>query len=161
MTVHKLTDDFYEEAYTLIGIHCSLDSYRLAYFINGMLHLKLARLPKDLILYGEATFAVYECYEETTDLLWNLVANRSRVAVQNTSNTLDMFPVPDGMENRYVLPEYPKVDHLLKIDDGEGGFSKVSEVLKLIKRIPQVITAYELETDQLKSKSNLIFLANA
>ncbi|WP_224487809.1 IPExxxVDY family protein [Robertkochia flava] len=161
MTVHKLTEDFYEDTYTLIAIHSSLDSYRLAYFLNGVLKIKLSRLPKDLLLGEGAAFAVYESYDETTDLLWNLVANKTNVAVQKQDIALDMFAAPVGVEAHYVLPEYPKVDHLLKIDDGEGSFSKVLDVLKLIKRMPQVITAYELETDQLKSKSNLIFLANA
>lgn len=161
MTVHKLTDDIFEEAYTLIAIHSSLDSYRLAYFLNGLLGIQLKRLGKDLVLNQEASFAVYEAYESSTDLMWNLVSNITGVSKKTAGGTLDIFGEPGGVQLQYVLPEYPKVDHLLKIDDGEGGYQNALEVLRQIKKLPQVITAYELNTNQLKSKSNLIFLANA
>lgn len=161
MTVHKLTDDFYEDTYTLIAIHSSLDSYRLAYFLNGLLEIQLKRLNNDLKLNHGSGFAVYEAYDRSADLLWSLLTNKCAVTVENEGGTLDMFGAPGGVQLSYVLPEYPKVDHLLKIDDGEGGFGDALEVIRKIKTIPQVITAYELEIDQLKSKNNLIFLTNA
>ena len=43
MAAQKLIlDDFLDEQnYALIGIHCAIDGYRLAYFLNHYLDLKL------------------------------------------------------------------------------------------------------------------------
>lgn len=161
MTVYKLTDDFYDDSYALIAIHSSLDSYRLAYLLNGLLGIQLQRLRKDLVLYEEAPFEVFEAFEEKADLLWHLVANKTAVELERHTEVPDIFGSPSGTRTYFVLPEYSKVDHLLKIDDGEGGLEQVAEVLKKVKSLPEVITAYELNTDQVRSKNNLIFLANA
>lgn len=161
MTVYKLTDDFFDDPYTLIAIHSSLDSYRLAYFLNGLLDIKLKRLKRDLVLYQEAAFPVYEAFDVSSDLQWNLLANKSTVRQESQAEMTGMFGAPTGEKVVYVLPEHAKVDYLLKIDDGEGGLKEAVDILKKIKELPQVITAYELDADQLKSKNNLIFLANA
>ncbi|MBL7473821.1 IPExxxVDY family protein [Robertkochia sediminum] len=160
-TVHKLDDDFYVDTYTLIAIHSSLDSYRLAYFLNRSLDVQLKRLQYDLKLGEGSEFSLYEAYDRSTEVLWNLLTNKCGVTVVHEGGIPDMFGTPGSITYSYVLPEFPKVDHLLKIDDGEGSFSKAQEVIRIIKQIPQVITAYELDIDQLKSKNNLIFLTNA
>ena len=161
MTVYKLTDDFFDDSYALVAIHSSLDSYRLAYFLNGLLGLQLHRPRKDLVLYDGVDFETYEAYDKRADLQWHLVANKTTVVQKSRELVPDMFGGPVAERTYYVLPEYPKVDHLLKIDDGEGGMPPVLDILKKIKHLPGLITAYEVDTDRLKSKDNLIFLANA
>ena len=38
MAVHKLlVDDFEDESYALLAIHCDVEDYRLAYFLNQTL----------------------------------------------------------------------------------------------------------------------------
>jgi len=48
--VRKLIlDDIIEDIdYTLIGIHCSIEDYRLAYLLNQFLNLKLKRKDSDI-----------------------------------------------------------------------------------------------------------------
>ena len=49
MALHKLlVDDFYDDTYILIAIHCRLEDYRLAYLLNQSLELNLRRKPNDL-----------------------------------------------------------------------------------------------------------------
>ena len=55
----------------------------------------------------------------------------------------------------HLIPEYKKVNYFLKIDNETVYNEKL--ILNKIQEIPQVITAYSIDADQLKSKDNLIF----
>ena len=50
MAVHKLIleDVFNEVSYTLIGIHCTIEDYRVAYLLNKYLGINLVRSKEDL-----------------------------------------------------------------------------------------------------------------
>ena len=49
MALHKLlVDDFYDDDYKLIAVHCRLEDYRLAYLLNKSLNLRLMRKEDDL-----------------------------------------------------------------------------------------------------------------
>ena len=58
MALHKLhVDDFYDDSFSLIAIHCSLEDYRLAYLLNKHLNISLVRKPQDLdYKYFAATY---------------------------------------------------------------------------------------------------------
>ena len=53
------------------------------------------------------------------------------------------------------MPEYKDVDYFLKIEQDEITFEQ--DIVKSILTIPQIVTAYMVETNKLKSKNNLIF----
>ena len=49
MAVHKLlVDDFEDANYSLLAIHCDIEDYRLAYFLNQNLATRLVRTKEDL-----------------------------------------------------------------------------------------------------------------
>ena len=49
MALHRLqVDDFYDESFKLLAIHCRLEDYRLAYLLNKNLNLNLKRKDEDL-----------------------------------------------------------------------------------------------------------------
>ena len=49
MAVHKLlVDDFEDANYSLLAIHCDIEDYRLAYFLNQNLAIRLVRTKEDL-----------------------------------------------------------------------------------------------------------------
>ena len=50
MQVHVLGlgDDSYEEEYSLIGIHSTLEDYKLAYLLNKNLNTRFYKAKKDL-----------------------------------------------------------------------------------------------------------------
>jgi hypothetical protein len=44
MALHKLLeDDFDDDAYSLLAIHCDSDDFRLAYLLNQYLNINLKR----------------------------------------------------------------------------------------------------------------------
>ncbi|ETN94716.1 hypothetical protein SAMN04487906_1544 [Zhouia amylolytica] len=159
MAVHKLLDDLYEHSYSLIAIHSPLKDYRLAYFINHQLSLRLKRTKEDFSYIEDASFSTFHHNDETTDTTWHLITNVSKI-VANETRDADLFGVKSTTVVKYLIPEYKKVDYFLKIDNGDF-FYQLKAAIKAINDLTHVVTAYAIDPNQLKSKNNLIFLSNA
>lgn len=159
MAVLKLLDDFYEHHYSLIAIHGSLEDYRLAYSLNDRLQIKLSRKQPDLDLDDSCQLPWFAWYDEVKALEWTLVKNRATMETEQEQP--DLFSITNPTRtSRFLIPELHQVDYFLKIDN-EGSYPHVPETLARIKDIKQIVTAYEVDPDKLKSKNNLIFLSNA
>ena len=160
MAIHKLfEDDFEEDNYTLIAIHCSAEDYRLAYLLNTNLSLKLARKREDLDYnYMEASFSIYEWYDEENFVTWNLVSNTSKKEVEQMASAGSLFSEQQGKRtvSKYLIPEQKRVDYFVKISS-ESYLKSSKIIISKINAIAEVITAYTLNPNQLKSKNNLIF----
>ena len=92
MQVYALEmNDFCEEEYSLIGIHSTLEYYKLAYLINKKLNTRFFKAKEDLQFTREkkkASFSIYN-YENTKyDFDWFLIANSYRRENQTVSNEL-------------------------------------------------------------------------
>ena len=63
MQIHALElDDFSEEKYSLIGIHSTLEDYKLAYLLNKNLNTRFYKAKEDLEFVREkkkASFSIY------------------------------------------------------------------------------------------------------
>ncbi len=161
MAIRKLIlDDFFEtEAFTLIGIHCTIEDYRLAYLINKSLEINLNRKPKDIDNYSlQTTYSIFEWEDQIQLITWNLVSNSCKVkSSQDITTTNSLFDSEQTNTKAYhLVPEYKKVNYLLKIES-ELNENKKKLILSKILNIPQVVTAYAIDTELLKSKDNLIF----
>jgi hypothetical protein len=159
MALHKLlVDDFYDASFSLFAIHCRLEDYRLAYLLNKYLQLNLQRKEHDLDYnYFDASFAIFEWENEKIDRVWNLVSNVSKkeeVALQSSGSLFDNQATVTRTVN--LLPELKTVDYLIKVSNEDRHFNE-KLILNQIQTIPQVITTYSVNIDQLKSKENLIF----
>ncbi|RCS26025.1 IPExxxVDY family protein [Polaribacter sp. WD7] len=155
MQVYALEmDDFCEEEYSLIGIHSTLEDYKLAYFLNRNLNAKLSKTAKDLEFIRrqkKATFSLYS-YDCNNGYCWSLIANSYRRENQTVSNELLLTTET----KTYLIPEKKKVDFFLKIC-GCLEYEFVLETIQKIKKIDNVITAYSIDKNTLKSKDFLIF----
>jgi hypothetical protein len=161
MAIHKLLiDDFVTIDFELIAIHSSLEDYRLAYFINRDLGLMLEKSPENIgitIPEGETSFSRFIYDDPSNDCKWSLIQNKNRV-VSNKTDITSLFE-----DNRYsvttnvfMLPEFKKVDYILKIENTPCEFTIDSLVDNLLS-IKYVATAYTIDHTKLKSKNNLIF----
>ena len=56
----------------------------------------------------------------------------------------------------YLLPEFKKVDYFLKIENNEEALDLL-HIQLLLNTIDNVSTVYMVDTNQIKSKNNLIF----
>lgn len=161
MAIRKLLiDDFFEtEPFILIGIHCTLEDYRLNYLLNKALDINLRRKLKDIdIEKSEALYPIFEWEDESQLTTWNVVSNSCKLQTQQLALASEsLFSSNETQITvQFLVPEYNHVNYLLKINS-EMNAIKERAILSQILNIPQVVTAYIIDADQLKSKDNLIF----
>ena len=162
MAHHKLLfDEDFEEPFTLIAIHCSEEAYKLAYLLNLQLNMRLKRKKTDLDFSTEGlliTFPLYDFEDVHKYTHFYLVANKCRSVEASLQSSGGLFSelVSEKSTAHYLLPEFKKVDYFLKI---YSDFETVTlrRMLSQLNEIKQVISAYTLEIDNIKSRNNLIF----
>lgn len=155
MAVYKLFEEIEETEFQLIAIHTSLEDYRLAFEMNKRLHTGFVQLSEGILVSQNSSFQLFEWIDECYDTVWNLIANKIEIEKPNTTNTF-FFSEMTAKEIKYLIPEKKKVDFFLKISNDESYLDTMS-ILKHIQQIPNILTAYTVKANQLKSKSNLIF----
>ncbi len=140
--------------YNLIGIHTSLEDYRLAFFLNNSLNTCLGRYHQDLDFGTNASyFSLYtfDCVQTFT--YWSLISNKYDYVSDNTS----LNPLFDKeYQTSLLIKEKKQVDYFLKIE-GDVNEQKLEQIIYKINKIKTVITSYSINPLTLKSKDFLIF----
>ncbi|WP_299115664.1 IPExxxVDY family protein [uncultured Winogradskyella sp.] len=159
MALHKLlVDDFYDDTYKLIAIHCGLEDYRLAYLLNQSLELNLKRKPDDLDFeYLKSSYSIFEWNNTSQYITWNLISNVCKKEEASLYSSGTLFQTNEKVLKTFnLVPEFKKVDYFIKISDE---IQNVNEklILNKLQIIPQIITSYSVNPKQLKSKDHLIF----
>lgn len=156
MQIHSLgLDDFCEEEYSLIGIHTTLEDYKLAYLLNKTLKTSFYKSIENLEfenLENKASFSIFKYINTNYDFDWFLIANSFKRENQTESNELLLT----SETKTYLISEKKKIDFFIKIS-GDVEYSFVLETIEKIKKIDQVITSYYVDKNTLKSKDYLIF----
>ncbi|MEO1010912.1 MAG: IPExxxVDY family protein [Bacteroidota bacterium] len=151
--IYRITEDFYEDSFELLALHSTLEDYALVYRLNLYLNAKFERTEKDLGTAAEVNFPLFEWRDDTRDLYWTLICNCTSAVDMTTGDGL--FGNNPTFVTYHFIPEQKEVDYFLKIEQGEMDYGK--DVVAILNTIPNIITAYPLETQTLKSKKNLIF----
>jgi len=162
MAHHKLLfDEDFEEPFTIIAIHCSEEVYKVAYLLNLHLGMKLRRKKTDLDFSNDGlmiTFPLYDFADAHKYTHFYLIGNKCRSAEASLQSSGGLFAelASEKSTIHYLLPEFKKVDYFLKV---YSDFETVPlrRILSQINEIKQVISAYTLETANIKSRNNLIF----
>lgn len=161
MAVHKLqVTDFYEdEPFTLFGIHCTIEDYRLAYQLNKALRINLYRKPNNLDDDNpKINYAIYEWTDNQKLITWHLVCNSCKIEEElNVEEDITKLNLGNKTtKSYYLMPELKKINFLLKVS---SHLSAVKQKLLLqdMQSITEIITAYTIQPQQIKSKHNLIF----
>jgi len=162
MAIHKLIlEDNFTNEFSLIAIHCSEEAYKIAYMLNKHVPLHLERKPLDLDFSNnglEVTFPIFEYEDVLTYNLYNLVSNKSKslsAKVHSSGGLFDQI-TSEKTVTTFLLKEYKNVDFFLKI---HSDYERVPtrNLISAINEIEQVISAYSIDPDKIKSKNNLIF----
>jgi hypothetical protein len=162
MAVLKLyLDEFDEVDYDLIAIHCSLEDFRLAYFINQKLPILLSKNKDEVgvtVKEGEAFFTKYSYENENTECKWCLIQNKNDIHLlqKNTKQNLFINSTIEISRKVFLISELKKVDYLLKIENNSSDFN-VEEIVNQLKQIERITAVYSLIPENIKSKNNLIF----
>lgn len=158
MAIHKIQiNDFISIDYELIAIHSSIEDYRLAYFINKTLGIKLSKNETNIEIEtknGKSAFSHFIFDDEIHDIVWSVFENKA-TAIPSEKNTNGIFDTIDV--TMYMLPEYKRADYILKIENIENTFFPMEMVLQKLSTIGQIAMVYTIDQNKLKSKNNLIF----
>jgi len=159
MALHKLlVDDFYNDTYSLFAIHCTIEDYRVAYLLNQNLQINLKRNTQDLdFKNANLSYSIFEWEDKNQQMTWNLVSNVCRKEEQTETGTGSLFNAQSKIIRTHnLIPEFRKVNYLLKIDN-DGNFINEKTIIQKIQKISQIAAVYSIDAMQLKSKDNLIF----
>jgi hypothetical protein len=159
MALHKLSvHQFYDDTYSLLAMHCSLEEYRVAYLLNSFLDIKLKRLSSDLDFeYTTASYPIYEWEDKEEQITWNLFSNICKKEEESLTSSGSLFSKQGKIVRTFnLIPEYKNVNYFLKIDY-EGNPVSERTIINKIQGIPQIATVYSINIEDLKSKDNLIF----
>lgn len=162
-TIKLHIDDFEENDYLLIAIHTTLEDYRLAYFLNKYLGVQLQKQEEDIhiqVKENQSSFSLYSFYDKEQYVTWNLVQNKNEIVIQPEEKPLnDLFSENlQAIETTiYLLPELKKVDYFLKIENLTEQENLFIETLKKLKTIEKISLVYNIDTNSIKNKNNLIF----
>lgn len=161
MAIKKLVLDSFleEEPFSLIGIHCTIEDYRLAYLLNKTLNLKLTRQVNDIDNNNlQTAFSIFEWEDSTQFKTWNLVSNTCKIITEQKDIDIDsLFSLDTTVtKTHHLVPEFSKANYLLKINN-ELAINKEKLILEKILKIDQIITAYSIAPESLKFKDQLIF----
>lgn len=161
VTIKMVLDETWEDNALVFAIHCSIEDYRMAFMINKYLRLQLRRTSKDIDFTVSNYCANYPLFifeDHKKYITYHLVGNRCKAKSNSITSNDGLFK--DDTDEHFrvfnLLPEYARVDYLLKIETDSVVFP-TSKVLADLNQIPQIITAYTIDINQLKSKTNLIF----
>ena len=156
MQIHSLElNDFSDDNYTLIGIHSTLEEYKLAYSLNQKLNTRFVLANYSLDFQNKnnnAIFSIYEFINTKFSQSWFLISNKY-------SNNLDEISTGLFQSNEittYLIPEKRRVDFFLKLE-GDFNYDYITKKIEEINSVNQVITSYEIDINTLKSKDFLIF----
>ncbi|SDW19541.1 IPExxxVDY family protein [Flavobacterium degerlachei] len=162
MAIHKLDlGEFDEIDYNLIAIHTSLEDFRLAYFINQKLPINLSKSKEEVqinIKEGETNFSRFYYYDLENAISWNLIQNKNEVSQHNKDTLQNLFSnvAMEISTKVFLLPEFKKADYFLKIENTDDALD-VSKIKTILNTIDNISAVYTVDTNQIKSKNNLIF----
>jgi hypothetical protein len=156
MQVHSLDfNDFHEENYSLLGIHTTLEDYKLAYLLNDHLKVHFNKASFNLDFENEksnASFSIFTHQNLRCDSEWYLIANSAK---KENKIQEEGLLLSTEIKN-YLIPEKKNIDFFIKIVE-DISLENLIKTVDKIKSINQVITTYTIDINTLKSKDFLIF----
>ena len=140
-----LIENDYE--FFLFGISCPEKSYRLCFALNNKLNVTFSK-SKDMEVpaYGtgrqeknqeaHSKFSVFTFRDEEMFTDYRIIVNKA--------------------DNRVLIPEFKQADYLLMVQGGMP-FAEKNNILKKVKEVTFVQTAFDIDPKKIKSKENFVF----
>lgn len=145
--------------FKLIGLNASIEPYKMAFLINKNLKTKFCRarydvemLQKDNLIY----FSLYTYSDEKTSCNLYFVQNKSKYIDQSPKFAKTLFDNQEQTVGKNLINSHKHSDYFIKIEDEFDRF-KIKKMILDLNDIPQIISAYEILSEDIKSPENLIF----
>jgi len=112
MAKHVLSFDLDDEPLTIIAVHSDEEDYRLVYWLNESLRLRLQREAEDLE-FANHIFAPWYVFENELEFT-RFVLLPNKIERDSADQEIDLFS--GGFKQvYYVLPEFKKANYLLRL----------------------------------------------
>lgn len=126
--------------FDLLGIAAHLADYRICWFLNDHLHLRLRKSNEPFYVSDKngkvaGTFSFYEFDDE--------------------DNFRHFYLIKNNAEGQLLFPELPKIDYFLVIQ--EAGSIDIDDFLTRMKEIKPILAVFELDVAAFSSSKKLIF----
>ena len=152
----------YDYDFILIGICSPIKDYHMCYKLNKELGTSFYRSRLDVSMdffdgIEKAQFSLYEYWDKQYENQWYLLSNRCQILcderLQNKGTIFD--GIIQNEKTKYLIPENSKVDFYLQL---HGIFSENRKLnmIKNIKKLNRIVSAYEISIKDIASKENLI-----
>lgn len=124
----------------LFGISCGEKPYRLCWALNNQLKATFSK-SKDMEVSeknqtDQTKFPVFAFRDEEMFTDYRIILNKT--------------------ENKFLVPEFKQADYLLMIQGGIP-YSEKNSILKKVKDVAFVQTAFEIDPNKIKTKEHFIF----
>ena len=124
----------------LFGISCPEKSYRLCFALNNTLNASFSK-SKDMEVSErnqeqQSKFPVFTFRNEEMFTDYRVIVNKS--------------------DNKFLIPEFRQADYLLMVQGGMP-VSEKNTILKKVRDVAFVQTAFEIDPKKIKSKENFVF----
>ncbi|MEZ4857436.1 MAG: IPExxxVDY family protein [Flavobacteriaceae bacterium] len=162
MTHYKLQiEENDEDSFLLLAIHCSEEPYKMAFMLNKNLNINLKRKRMDIEIVAKkmtTSYAIFEFENPQEYTHFYLVENKCTLQSDTNFQKGSLFALDHSEKIRrvHLLPEFKKADFFLKIETDIELFP-IRKVLAQMNAIREVISAYVIENQNIKSYNNLIF----
>ena len=153
VSTYKLSEDLCIEEFVLIALHSSSEDHTLVYSLNEFLKIRLSRSKEDLEIEDLGSFPIFEWKDQINERSWILITNVD--AREENLKRQDLFQDEVSTTVKHLIPEHREVDYFLKVEQGDECLEY--DIVKSLLKAPNIVTAYIVNTDRLKSKLNLIF----
>jgi hypothetical protein len=133
-------DPDYDEDIAIIGISCHKPDYRIALELNKSIHLNLVHQPFDLCVFDQ---------QRNVELCYPVFF------YADPDTQVSFYLIPNHHPNGKLFPDQKMMDYFMLIT----GIMKNEAQLELIadiKKIPQVLTAHNLNLKKIKNLREFI-----
>lgn len=145
----------YKYDFELIGIVDSVPDYKLCWILNTALNWRLEKKNDLKITHTKSKYLlnnVPQLFENNE----NIESNHPLYVYEDESNSVNYHIITNKNNGLLLLPEAPRIAHLLMIDNWIEE-DKLTCILEKINQIPFISTAFKLNFREFVNKQNLIF----
>lgn len=155
----KLDNAFYLDEVVVYGLVSQLPSYRMAFFLNQSLDLKLSRAPEDKKFQYKKNDLFYSTFtfeDIRKDLDWFLVANKNPVIYETQSEDPE-----DQLLQARIVSGLPLVPNLKLMDYFLGYYGEENHALNQninlqLKELSYVSTLQKIDVSQTKNIEHIL-----
>jgi hypothetical protein len=140
-----LIENDYE--FFLFGISCSEKSFRLCFALNNQLKASFSK---------SHNMELWKSTPSGHEKNQTLSASFPVFTYRDEEMFTDYRMIVNKFGSKFLIPEFKQADYLLMVQGGMP-YSEKGSILKKIKEVTFVQTAFEIDPKKIKSKENFVF----